>query len=43
MGLCTTPATFQRANQLVLRGLKWKEIIVYLDNAIKFELISRTH
>ena len=34
MGLCTAGATFQRAIQLVLRGLNWEEVIVYLDDII---------
>ena len=34
MGLCNSPATFQRAMQLVLRGLTWEELIVYLDDII---------
>ena len=34
MGLCTAPATFQRAMQMVLRGLQWEEVIVYLDDVI---------
>ena len=34
MGLCTAPATFQRKMQLVLRGLTWEEVIVYLDDVI---------
>ncbi|MCG8047953.1 MAG: RNase H-like domain-containing protein, partial [Candidatus Thiodiazotropha endolucinida] len=34
MGLCTAPATFQRAMQLVLRGLQWEEVIIYLDDVI---------
>lgn len=34
MGLCTAPATFSRAIQLVLRGLTWEEVIVYLDDII---------
>ena len=34
MGLCTAGATFQRAMQLVLRGLNWEEVIVYLDDII---------
>ena len=32
MGLCNSPATFQRAMQLVLRGLTWKEVLAYLDD-----------
>ena len=34
MGLCTEPATFQRAMQLVLRGMTWEQVIVYLDDII---------
>ena len=34
MGLCNSPATFQRAMQLVLKGLTWEELIVYLDDLI---------
>ena len=31
-GLCTDPATFQRAVQLVFRGLLWKSLLAYLDD-----------
>ena len=34
MGLCTAPATFQLAKQLVLRGMTWEQVIVYLDDII---------
>ena len=34
MGLCCAPATFQWAMQLVLRGLTWEEVIVYLFDII---------
>jgi transposase InsO family protein len=33
-GLCNAPATFQRAINLVLRGLNWKEVLAYLDDVI---------
>jgi len=33
-GLCNAPGTFQRAMELVLRGLQWKTLIVYLDDII---------
>ena len=33
-GLCNAPATFQRAMNLVLRGLTWSEVLVYLDDVI---------
>ena len=31
-GLCNAPATFQRAIQLVFRGMTWKEVLTYLDD-----------
>ena len=34
MGLTTAPATFQRAMDLVLRGMTWEQVIVYLDDII---------
>ena len=34
MGLCIVGATFQRAMTLVLRGLEWEEVIVYLVDVI---------
>lgn len=34
MGLCNAPATFQRSMQLVLRGLTWTHVLVYLDDVI---------
>ncbi len=34
MGLCNAPATFQRAIQLVLRGILWEEVLAYLDDII---------
>ena len=34
MGLCTAGATVSRAIQLVLRGMNWEEVIVYLDDII---------
>jgi hypothetical protein len=33
-GLCNAPATFQRAMHLVLRGLTWTQVLVYLDDII---------
>ena len=33
-GLCNAPATFQCAMNLVLRGLTWNEVLVYLDDII---------
>lgn len=34
MGLCNAPATFQRAMQLVLRGLTWRQVLIYLDDIV---------
>lgn len=33
-GLCNAPATFQRVMHLVLRGLTWDKVLVYLDDVI---------
>ena len=33
-GLCNAPATFQRVMHLVLRGLAWSKVLVYLDDVI---------
>ncbi len=33
-GLCNAPSTFQRAMELVLRGLQWIILLIYLDDVI---------
>ena len=33
-GLCNAPSTFQRCIELVLRGLQWNILLVYLDDII---------
>ncbi|KAK6172537.1 hypothetical protein SNE40_016172 [Patella caerulea] len=33
-GLCGAPGTFQRAMELVLRGLQWDHVLIYLDDVI---------
>lgn len=33
-GLCNAPCTFQRAMELVLHGLQWKTLLIYLNNVI---------
>ena len=38
-GLCNAPSTFQRCMELVMRGLQWEILLIYLDDLIVF---SRT-
>ena len=33
-GLCNAPATFERLMDMVLKGLKWKTCLVYLDDVM---------
>nr|KAG5699813.1 hypothetical protein BaRGS_013533 [Batillaria attramentaria] len=33
-GLCNAPSTFQRAINLVLRGLTWKTVLAFLDDVL---------
>jgi transposase InsO family protein/predicted aspartyl protease len=35
-GLCNAPGTFERLMEAVLRGLQWKECLVYLDDVVVF-------
>ena len=35
-GLCSAPAIFQRLMDAVLAGLKWRNLLVYLDDIIVF-------
>ena len=36
MGLCNGPSTFERAMELILSGLQWRTLLVYLDDIIIF-------
>jgi hypothetical protein len=36
MGLCNAPSTFQRCMEMILRGLQWKTVLIYLDDIIIF-------
>jgi hypothetical protein len=33
-GLCNSPATYARVINLVLRGLNWKVVMVFLDDIL---------
>jgi len=35
-GSCNAPATFQRAMDMILAGVKWQICLVYLDDVIVF-------
>lgn len=35
-GLCNAPATFQQLGDVVFRDLKWREILIYMDDIIIF-------
>lgn len=39
-GLCNAPATFERMMDGILRGLKWKICLCYLDDVVVFSPIS---
>lgn len=36
MGLCNAPATFERLMELIMAGLTWDSVLVYLDDVIVF-------
>lgn len=42
-GMCDAPTTFQRAMQLVLRGLTWNNVLVYLNDVIVLENYLRNN
>ncbi len=42
-GLCNAPATFQRCMDKCLAGLKWRSLLVYLDDIIVFSQDVKTH
>ena len=42
-GLCTAPATFQTAMDMILEGVKWHICLVYLDDVIVFSRAPEEH
>lgn len=42
-GLCNAPATFERMIDTVLRGLKWKTCLCYLDDIVVFSSTFDDH
>ncbi len=42
-GLCNAPSTFQRCMELVMKGLQWKTLLIYLDDLILFSSTFEEH
>ena len=42
-GLCNAPSTFQRCMELILKGLQWKTLLIYLDDVIIYSSDVQTH
>jgi len=42
-GLCNAPATFQRSIVMILSGVKWQNVLVYLDDLIIFSADAESH
>ena len=42
-GLCNAPATFQRAIDMILSGVKWENVLVYLDDLIIFSADAKSY
>ena len=42
-GLCGAPGTFERGMEMVLRGLQWKTLLIYLDDIIIFSSNLQEH
>jgi len=43
LGLCNTPATFQRLMNFTLAGMLWSECLVYLNDVIVFRQMFEDH
>ncbi|CAC5408151.1 Transposon Ty3-G Gag-Pol polyprotein,Transposon Ty3-I Gag-Pol polyprotein,Retrovirus-related Pol polyprotein from transposon 297,Retrovirus-related Pol polyprotein from transposon 17.6 [Mytilus coruscus] len=42
-GLCNAPATFQCCMELILRGLQWQTVLIYLDHVIIYSFNIDEH
>ncbi|KAK3102100.1 hypothetical protein FSP39_008757 [Pinctada imbricata] len=42
-GLCNAPSTFQRCMELILKGLQWKTLLIYLDDVIIYSSDVQSH
>jgi len=42
-GLCNAPANFQRGIDMILSGVKWQNVLVYLDDLIIFSADAEAH
>ena len=42
-GLCNAPSTFQRCMELLLSGLQWKTLLIYLDDVIVHSATFEDH
>lgn len=42
-GLCNAPSTFQRCVELILRGLQWKTLLIYIDDIVIYSSDLTTH
>ena len=43
MGLCNAPSTFQCCMELIICGLQWKTVLIYLDDIIIFSPTKEDH
>ena len=42
-GLCNAPSTFERCMELIMKGLQWKTLLIYLDDLIVFSSTFDEH
>ena len=42
-GLCNAPSTFERCMELIMSGLQWKTVLIYLDDLIIFSSTFEEH